>query len=83
MKVLNLGTQLQACFPRQTVVPVQFFITCSKCDWLDGKHVVFGKISDGLLVTRKIENVPTGPNNKHKLPAVISQCGEMCSPEQD
>lgn len=21
----------------------QFFITCSKCDWLDGKHVVFGK----------------------------------------
>lgn len=23
----------------------QFFITCSKCDWLDGKHVVFGKSS--------------------------------------
>lgn len=21
----------------------QFFITCTKCDWLDGKHVVFGK----------------------------------------
>lgn len=19
----------------------QFFITCTKCDWLDGKHVVF------------------------------------------
>lgn len=33
----------------------QFFITCSKCDWLDGKHVVFGKIIDGLLVMRKIE----------------------------
>ncbi|KAK2521537.1 Ppih [Columba guinea] len=33
----------------------QFFITCSKCDWLDGKHVVFGKIVDGLLVMRKIE----------------------------
>ncbi|XP_067581866.1 peptidyl-prolyl cis-trans isomerase H isoform X6 [Pseudorca crassidens] len=55
----------------------QFFITCSKCDWLDGKHVVFGKIIDGLLVMRKIENVPTGPNNKPKLPVVISQCGEM------
>lgn len=21
----------------------QFFLTCTKCDWLDGKHVVFGK----------------------------------------
>ncbi|EAW67176.1 hCG1730714 [Homo sapiens] len=45
----------------------QFFITCSKCDWLDGKHVMFGKITDGLLVMRKIQNVPTGPNNKPKL----------------
>uniref|UniRef100_A0A8C5MYR1 Peptidyl-prolyl cis-trans isomerase n=1 Tax=Leptobrachium leishanense TaxID=445787 RepID=A0A8C5MYR1_9ANUR len=34
----------------------QFFITCSKCDWLDGKHVVFGKVVDGLLVMRKIES---------------------------
>uniref|UniRef100_A0A673LNJ9 Peptidyl-prolyl cis-trans isomerase n=1 Tax=Sinocyclocheilus rhinocerous TaxID=307959 RepID=A0A673LNJ9_9TELE len=63
----------------------QFFITCTKCDWLDGKHVVFGKVVDGLLVMRKIEvrhyfssfNVPTGPNNKPKLPIVVAQCGEM------
>uniref|UniRef100_A0A4W6G5K0 Peptidyl-prolyl cis-trans isomerase n=1 Tax=Lates calcarifer TaxID=8187 RepID=A0A4W6G5K0_LATCA len=55
----------------------QFFITCTKCDWLDGKHVVFGKVVDGLLIMRKIENVPTGPNNKPKLPIIIAQCGEM------
>ena len=55
----------------------QFFITCAKCDFLDGKHVVFGKVVDGLLVMRKIENVPTGPNNKPKLAIVITQCGEM------
>ena len=73
----------------------QFFITCAKCDFLDGKHVVFGitwlvirsitdclcpllgRIIDGLLVMRKIENVPSGANNKPKIPVVISQCGEM------
>jgi peptidyl-prolyl isomerase H (cyclophilin H) len=36
----------------------QFFMTCAKCDFLDKKHVVFGRVIDGLLVLRKIENVP-------------------------
>ncbi|RVW36384.1 Peptidyl-prolyl cis-trans isomerase CYP22 [Vitis vinifera] len=56
----------------------QFFITCSKCDWLDNKHVVFGRVlGEGLLVVRKIENVATGPNNRPKLACVIAECGEM------
>eukprot|EP00455_Lapot_gusevi_P006472 TRINITY_DN12769_c0_g1_i2.p1 TRINITY_DN12769_c0_g1~~TRINITY_DN12769_c0_g1_i2.p1 ORF type:complete len:187 (-),score=31.14 TRINITY_DN12769_c0_g1_i2:144-704(-) len=55
----------------------QFFITCNKCSWLDGKHVVFGKVIAGLLTVRKIENVATGPNNKPKLPVIITQCGEL------
>ena len=45
----------------------QFFITTAKCEFLDGKHVVFGKVTDGMLTLRKIENVPTGPNNRPKL----------------
>jgi len=28
----------------------QFFITFVKCAWLDGKHVVFGKVVDGKNV---------------------------------
>ncbi|XP_077584211.1 peptidyl-prolyl cis-trans isomerase H [Stigmatopora nigra] len=44
----------------------QFFITCTKCDWLDGKHVVFGKVVDGLLIMRKIE-VIVFPPYKSKL----------------
>ncbi|XP_071805197.1 peptidyl-prolyl cis-trans isomerase H-like [Asterias amurensis] len=68
LSMANSGPSTNGC---------QFFITCAKCDFLDGKHVVFGKVTDGLLVLRKIESVPTGPNNKPKLPVVISQCGEM------
>ncbi|KAI1712575.1 cyclophilin type peptidyl-prolyl cis-trans isomerase/CLD domain-containing protein [Ditylenchus destructor] len=39
------------------------------------KHT--GRVLDGLLTVRKIENVPTGQNNKPKLPVVIEQCGEL------
>lgn len=56
----------------------QFFLTCAKCDWLDNKHVVFGKVlGDSLLVLRKVENVQTGPNSRPKLACVIAECGEM------
>ena len=56
----------------------QFFITCAKTDWLDGKHVVFGRVlGDSLLVVRKLEHVMTGANNKPKLPITITECGEM------
>ncbi|CAG8484569.1 22912_t:CDS:2 [Dentiscutata erythropus] len=47
-----------------------------QCDFLDGKHVVFGKLIDGLLTLRKIENVSTGPGNRPKLPVVITECGQ-------
>ena len=55
----------------------QFFITAAKCDFLDGKHVVFGRVIDGMLVVRKIENAPVGPNNKPKVDIIVSQCGQM------
>lgn len=68
LSMANSGKDTNGC---------QFFITCAKCDFLDNKHVVFGRVLDGLLVMRKIENVPTGPNNKPKISVTITQCGEM------
>ncbi|CAB3224693.1 unnamed protein product [Arctia plantaginis] len=68
LSMANSGKDTNGC---------QFFITCAKCNFLDNKHVVFGRVIDGLLVMRKIENVPTGPNNKPKIPVTISQCGQM------
>ena len=57
----------------------QFFLTCAKSDWLDNKHVVFGRVlGDSLLVVRKVEAVPTsGAGNRPSLPVVITECGEM------
>lgn len=68
LSMANSGRDTNGC---------QFFITCAKCNFLDNKHVVFGRVLDGLLIMRKIENVPTGPNNKPKLPVTISSCGQM------
>ena len=37
----------------------QFFITLAPTPWLDGKHTIFGRISDGMSVVQRIGNVQT------------------------
>ncbi|KNE57301.1 peptidyl-prolyl cis-trans isomerase B [Allomyces macrogynus ATCC 38327] len=37
----------------------QFFITTVRTSWLDGRHVVFGKVIEGMKVVRAIENTRT------------------------
>ena len=54
----------------------QFFICTEKTDWLDGKHVVFGSVIDGMDVVRKME--ATGSQNgKPSKKVVIEDCGEL------
>ncbi|XP_028369401.1 peptidyl-prolyl cis-trans isomerase E-like [Phyllostomus discolor] len=53
----------------------QFFLTCDKTDWLDGKHVVFGEITKGLDVLWKIE-AQGSKDGKPKEKVIISNCGE-------
>ncbi|KAM4047560.1 peptidyl-prolyl cis-trans isomerase E isoform 2-T2 [Anomaloglossus baeobatrachus] len=53
----------------------QFFITCDKTDWLDGKHVVFGEVMEGLDVVRQME-AQGNKDGKPKQKIIISDCGE-------
>eukprot|EP01022_Parablepharisma_sp_SALTPOND_P011220 TRINITY_DN1465_c0_g1_i1.p2 TRINITY_DN1465_c0_g1~~TRINITY_DN1465_c0_g1_i1.p2 ORF type:complete len:411 (+),score=18.58 TRINITY_DN1465_c0_g1_i1:5722-6954(+) len=54
----------------------QFFITLVPCEYLDGKHVVFGKVVEGMDVVRAMEKV--GSNSGRTLkPVAISDCGEI------
>ena len=43
----------------------QFFIvTAEAADWLDGKHTVFGEVTEGMDTVFAIEKTETGPNDK-------------------
>uniref|UniRef100_A0A6I8NMX7 Peptidyl-prolyl cis-trans isomerase n=1 Tax=Ornithorhynchus anatinus TaxID=9258 RepID=A0A6I8NMX7_ORNAN len=53
----------------------QFFLTCDKTDWLDGKHVVFGEVTEGMDVVRQIE-AQGSKDGKPKQKVIISDCGE-------
>lgn len=53
---------------------MQFFITTTKTDWLDGKHVVFGEVVEGLDVVRKIETFGTR-SGATTAKIVIVDCG--------
>mmetsp|Transcript_85905 Transcript_85905/g.148728 ORF Transcript_85905/g.148728 Transcript_85905/m.148728 type:complete len:181 (-) Transcript_85905:91-633(-) len=54
----------------------QFFLCTVKTQWLDGKHVVFGKVVEGMEVVKKIEAVGS-QSGRTKSPVVIEDCGEV------
>nr|GEX64756.1 peptidyl-prolyl cis-trans isomerase CYP19-3 [Tanacetum cinerariifolium] len=53
----------------------QFFICTEKTSWLDGKHVVFGKVVDGYSVVKEMEKVGSD-GGRTSSEVVIEDCGE-------
>jgi peptidyl-prolyl cis-trans isomerase B (cyclophilin B) len=50
----------------------QFFIvTADACPWLDGKHTVFGRVTDGMDVVTEIEAVETDARDRPREDVVI------------
>ena len=54
----------------------QFFLCTAKTGWLDGKHVVFGKVFKGMDVVKKVESYGSGEGKTSKK-IVIKSCGEL------
>ena len=54
----------------------QFFLCTVPTAWLDGKHVVFGNVVDGMDVVKAIEAVGSQSGATSKK-VVIADCGEL------
>lgn len=54
----------------------QFFLCTTKTQWLDGKHVVFGKVVEGMNVVKAIEAVGS-ENGKTSAKVVVAASGQL------
>ncbi|XP_038974545.1 peptidyl-prolyl cis-trans isomerase-like [Phoenix dactylifera] len=54
----------------------QFFICTTKTPWLDGRHVVFGHVVDGMDVVRAMEEVGS-QGGRTSEPVAIADCGQL------
>jgi len=54
----------------------QFFICTAKTEWLDGRHVVFGSVKEGLDVVKKVESFGSQSGRTSKR-ITIADCGEL------
>lgn len=50
-------------------------ISAAKTPWLDGKHVLFGRVLEGMDVMRKIEATPTGARDKPRVEVKVADSG--------
>ncbi|KAL7532192.1 hypothetical protein ACHAWF_004050 [Thalassiosira exigua] len=54
----------------------QFFLCTAETPWLDGKHVVFGKVVSGMDVVAAIEQVGS-ESGRTRVPVIISDSGQL------
>jgi peptidyl-prolyl cis-trans isomerase A (cyclophilin A) len=51
----------------------QFFVTVAETPWLNGRHTIFGQVTDGYDVVEKIATAATGAQDKPKDDIVVER----------
>lgn len=51
----------------------QFFVTVAETPWLNGRHTIFGQVTDGYDVVEAIAKLPVGPQDKPVDDVVIER----------
>jgi len=54
----------------------QFFLTTSVTDWLNGKHVVFGEVTEGYEIVKKVESYGS-QSGKTSKKITVENCGQL------
>nr|AEQ39058.1 putative peptidyl-prolyl cis-trans isomerase [Wolffia arrhiza] len=73
VSMVNFGPNTNGC---------QFFITTVKTSWLDGEHVVVGKVIEGMDTVFTIESSAGTYRGKPRRKVIISDSGELPDPPQ-
>jgi len=51
----------------------QFFVTVAPTPWLNGKHTIFGEVTEGMDVVDAISRSPRGPQDRPRTDVVIQK----------